>query len=374
MKKGFAWLFLLVLPILFGLTGTDAYAKANESTSAKKKKLSKKSAAAKRASARKPALQKRRAASRQASKSKRRVKRSTLASSARSKSAKRVAVRRASYAKHATRRKAVNPVIQFGTDPSDLRSAAAYIFDLQDAQTLYSKNADEALPIASLSKLMTALVVLEAGQNMDEMLEVTKDDIDTIKHTSSRLPIGAKLSRSDMLHIALMSSENRAASALGRHYPGGLPAFVNAMNGMAKMLGMESTHFVEPTGLSPQNVSSARDLVRLVIAAQEHPAISRYSTHRHHAVDAGKRVLQYRNSNRMVSYSTWDIALQKTGYIAEAGRCLIMQADIQGRPIIMVFLGSKGKFSRTADASTMRHWLEKTKLPQLADAAAATQG
>jgi serine-type D-Ala-D-Ala endopeptidase (penicillin-binding protein 7) len=374
MNKSFAWLILLALPLLLSLTAIDAYAKANESTSVKKKKVSKKSIAAKRAVSKKPVTKNRRATTKQANITKRPVKRAAAAASARSKFTKRIAPKRANYAKQASRRKALSPVIHFGTDPSDLKSAAAYIYDVENAQSLYSKNADEALPIASLTKLMTALVVLEGGQDMDEVLEVTRDDIDTIKHTSSRLPIGARLSRSDMLHIALMSSENRAASALGRHYPGGLPAFVNAMNGMSILLGMEATHFVEPTGLSPQNVSSARDLVRLVSAAQAHPLIRQYSTHRTHAVDIGNRVLQYRNTNRMVSYSTWDIALQKTGYIAEAGRCLIMQADIQGRAVVMVFLGSQGKFSRTADASTMRHWLEKTKLPQLADATVATQG
>jgi serine-type D-Ala-D-Ala endopeptidase (penicillin-binding protein 7) len=373
MKKSFAWLILLSLAIMASLIGNDVYAKANESTSAKKKKVLKRNVAVKRASSKKPATQNRRATTKRTSKARQSIKRAAVARSAPAKSRTRIAAKRASYAKQAARRKALAPVIHFGTDPSDLKSAAAYIYDVQNAQSLYSKNADEALPIASLTKLMTALVVLEGRQDMDEVLEVTNDDIDTIKHTTSRLPIGAKLSRSDMLHIALMSSENRAASALGRHYPGGLPAFVNAMNGMAALLGMEATHFVEPTGLSPQNVSSARDLARLVSAAQAHPLISQYSTHRNHVVDAGNRVLQYRNSNRLVSYSTWDIDLQKTGYISEAGRCLIMQADIQDRPIIMVFLGSKGKFSRIADASTMRHWLEKTRLPQLAEAKVSTQ-
>lgn len=366
MKKRFAWLISLSLVIMASLIGNDVYAKANETTSAKKKKVLKKTVAAKRAGSKKQTIKNRRASTRQATRTKRIVKRAAH-------SRKLIAAKRASYAKQGGRRKAISPAIHFGTDPSDLRSDAAYIYDVQNSQSLYSKDADEALPIASLTKLMTALIVLEGRQDMNEVLEVTRDDIDTIKHTSSRLPIGAKLSRSDMLHIALMSSENRAASALGRHYPGGLPAFVNAMNGMAKLLGMESTHFVEPTGLSPQNVASARDLSKLVIAAQAHPLIRQYSTHRNHVVNIGNRVLQYRNTNRMVSYSTWDITLQKTGYIAEAGRCLIMQADIQGRPIIMVFLGSEGKFSRTADASTMRHWLEKTRLPQLADATVATQ-
>jgi D-alanyl-D-alanine endopeptidase (penicillin-binding protein 7) len=243
-------------------------------------------------------------------------------------------------------------------NPLALSSNAALVIDESTAEVLYERNAAAVLPIASLTKLMTALVVLESRQDMDEILTVTQDDVDTIKHTTSRLPIGAQLARSEMLHIALMSSENRAASALGRNYPGGLSAFVNAMNAHAALLGMADTHYVEPTGLSSENVSSARDLAHLVWAAQAHPLIKTYSTHTDFAVDVGGPVLQYRNSNRLVRGSDWDIVLQKTGYIAEAGRCLVMQAVVEGRPVIMVFLDAKGKFSRSADANRVRHWLE----------------
>lgn len=259
-------------------------------------------------------------------------------------------------------------------DPLNLRSNAALVWDQSSSQVLFEKNSDVSLPIASLSKLMTGLVVVEAHQNMDEVLTVTSDDIDRLKHTYSRLPIGAQLTRAKMLHIALMSSENRAASSLGRHYPGGLPAFVGAMNAKAKALGMVDTLYVEPTGLSSQNVSSANDLAKLVIAAHEHPVIREYTTNTDYQVDTGGPVLQYRNSNRLISNPTWNIGLQKTGYIVEAGRCMVMQAIIKGRSIVMIFLDSKGKYSRGADASTIRKWLREVKIPAMADTAIASQG
>lgn len=246
-----------------------------------------------------------------------------------------------------------------------LKSNAALVLDQMSSEILFEKNAGAVLPIASITKLMTALVVLEARQDMQEILTVTTEDVDRIKHTSSRLPIGARLSRAEMLHIALMSSENRAASALGRHYPGGLPAFVEAMNAQAKLLGMTDTRYVEPTGLSSGNVSSAHDLAKLVIAAEQHPLIRKYSTYPAHAVSPGGRELQYVNSNRLIRHSNWKILLQKTGYIAEAGRCLVMQAVIDGRPIVMVFLDAEGKYSRAADANLIRAWLEKVGLPAL---------
>lgn len=259
-------------------------------------------------------------------------------------------------------------------NPLALSSNAALIVDESTGEKLYEKNPKAVLPIASITKLMTAFVILEAQQDMEEILTITKEDVDTIKHTSSRLPIGARLSRSEMLHIALMSSENRAASALGRHYPGGLSAFVDAMNGYAALLGMVDTHYVEPTGLSSKNVSSARDLANLVSAAQAHPLIKTYSTQAAFAVDIGGPVLQYRNSNRLVRGSDWEIVLQKTGYISEAGRCLVMQVVVEGRPVIMVFLDSKGKLSRSADANRIRHWLETVKLPTLTKMASAVEG
>lgn len=241
-----------------------------------------------------------------------------------------------------------------------LRSNAAFVMDQESAEVLLDKNANDAMPIASLTKLMTALLVIEAGQDMSEVLEVTNDDVDRIKFTSSRLPVGAKLSRGDMLHIALMSSENRAASVLGRQYPGGLTAFVEAMNAKAKALGMTAAHFVEPTGLSSDNVASARDLAKLVAAAHAHPLIAEYSTSNRYTVHPGRKTLHYVNSNRLVGKPDWEIGLQKTGYISEAGRCLVMKVNIDSRPVVMVFLNSVGKLTRFADAQRLRDWIAKT--------------
>lgn len=257
-------------------------------------------------------------------------------------------------------------------DALALKSNAAFVVEQDSSQVLFEKNAGIALPIASLTKLMTALVVVEARQDMNEVLEVTSDDIDREKNSGSRLRVGSRMSRADMLHIALMSSENRAASALGRHYPGGLPAFVAAMNAKAKALGMSSARFADSTGLSSQNVATARDLAKLVVAAYRHPIIREYSTNASYAVKAGNYQLQYINSNRLVKNPSWDIGLQKTGYISEAGRCLVMQSRIDGRPVVMVFLDSKGKDTRLGDAARVRKWLETAK-PHIPMQAAAQQ-
>ncbi|MDO8651792.1 MAG: D-alanyl-D-alanine endopeptidase [Undibacterium sp.] len=246
-------------------------------------------------------------------------------------------------------------------DPLALQSNVAYVVDQASSKVLFEKNSNVSLPIASITKLMTSLVVVESNQDMNEIIEVTTDDLDKEKGTGSRLQMGAKLSRADMLHIALMSSENRAASALGRSYIGGLPAFVAAMNAKAKQLGMTDTHYVDSSGLSSHNVASARDLVKLIIAAYQHPRIREYSTDSRYVVNPSGRPLQYSTTNKLVASPGWDIGLQKTGYIAEAGRCLVMQAMIEGRAIVMVFLDSKGKYSRLADAGRIRKWLETLK-------------
>jgi D-alanyl-D-alanine endopeptidase (penicillin-binding protein 7) len=246
-------------------------------------------------------------------------------------------------------------------DPLDLKSSVALVLDQSNMEVLFEKNANVALPIASITKLMTGLVVVQARQDMDEMLKVTDGDIDREKFTHSRLKIGSELSRSDMLHIALMSSENRAASALGRNYPGGLTAFVAAMNAKAKLLGMNDTHYVDSSGLSKSNVASARDLGRLVMAAHNEPLLRQYSTDQKTIVEPNGVPMRYGNTNRLVNNPDWDIGLQKTGFINEAGRCLVMQAKIEGRAVIMVFLDSKGTQSRTADAGRMRKWLEALK-------------
>jgi len=243
-------------------------------------------------------------------------------------------------------------------DPLDLKSSVALVIDQDTQQVLFSKNPQAVLPIASITKLMTALVVTEAALPLDEMLTISQDDVDTEKGSRSRLTVGTQLSRGEMLLLALMSSENRAAHALGRHYPGGMDAFVGAMNAKAKLLGMNDTRYVEPTGLSSQNRSSALDLVRLVDAAYAHQIIRELSVSREAQVDVGKRQLQFRSTNGLVRSPDWDIGLQKTGYISEAGRCLVMQAELAGRKLIMVLLDSAGKYSRIGDAERIRKWLD----------------
>ncbi|MGX4640399.1 D-alanyl-D-alanine endopeptidase [Massilia sp. SYSU DXS3249] len=240
-----------------------------------------------------------------------------------------------------------------------LRSSAVVILDQRSKAVLYQKNAHAVMPIASLTKLMTALVVLDARQDMKEMLTVSRADIDRLKYSSSRLRVGTRLSRADMLHLALMSSENRAASALGRYYPGGTRKFVAAMNAKARALGMKDTRYVEPTGLSRDNVSTPTDLARLVVAAEKNPVIRRYSTDHRFVIRQGKSKSVYRNTNRLTSSANWRIRLQKTGYISEAGRCMVLYAIVRKRPTVMVFLDAQGKFSHAADANRVRSWLAR---------------
>jgi serine-type D-Ala-D-Ala endopeptidase (penicillin-binding protein 7) len=243
-------------------------------------------------------------------------------------------------------------------DPLSLASNVALVLDQSTSEVLFEKNANVALPIASITKLMTGMVVVQAHQDMNEVITVTDADVDHHKFTSSRLRVGARMTRGDLLHIALMSSENRAAAALGRNYPGGISAFVEAMNDTARSLGMSDTHYVDSSGLSSENVSSARDLAKLVSVAHQEPLLRQYTTDPNTVVAASGRPLQFHNTNYLVSQPDWNIGLQKTGFINEAGRCLVMQALIQGRNVIMVFLDSKGKMSRTADAGRIRRWLE----------------
>jgi serine-type D-Ala-D-Ala endopeptidase (penicillin-binding protein 7) len=255
-------------------------------------------------------------------------------------------------------------------DPLDLASGAAFVVDQDSHEVLFSKNAQAVLPIASLTKLMSALVVAEAGLPLDEALSISAEDIDTEKGSRSRLTIGTTLSRMDLMHLSLMASENRAANALGRHFPGGLDAFVQAMNRKAADLGMRDTRFVEPTGLSSSNQSSARDLAVLVGEAHKHELLRSLSTSPSYEVAVGERQVQFRNTNRLVDNPTWQIGLQKTGYISEAGRCLVMQAQLAGRKLIMVLLDSAGKYSRLGDAERIRRWLSETA-PSLGQSRAA---
>ncbi len=242
-------------------------------------------------------------------------------------------------------------------DTLDLKSSVALVLDQDTQEVLLSKNSSAVLPIASITKLMTAVVVTEAKLPLDDMITISQDDVDTEKGSSSRLRVGTQLSRGEMLHLALMSSENRAAHALGRYYPGGIDAFVAAMNAKAKALGMPDTRYVEPTGLSSQNQSSAKDLATLVGAAYQYQIIRDLSTSQEHQVGVGNHQLQFRNTNGLVRNPGWDIGLQKTGYISEAGRCLVMQAKMAGRKLIMVFLDSAGKYSRQGDAERVRRWI-----------------
>lgn len=243
-------------------------------------------------------------------------------------------------------------------DPLDLKSSVALVVDQDTKEVLLSKNDHAVLPIASLTKLMTGLIVSEAHLPMDEPITITEDDVDTEKGSRSRLAVGTTLSRREMLHLALMSSENRAANALGRTYPGGLKTFVGLMNAKAQQLGMVDTRYVEPTGLSSHNQSSARDLALLVNVAHSDPVLREFSTSPGYEVAVGHRTLQYNNTNQLVKNPNWDIGLQKTGYISEAGRCLVMQTQIAGRKLIMVFLDSAGKLSRIGDAMRVRNWVE----------------
>lgn len=246
-------------------------------------------------------------------------------------------------------------------DPLALQSNVAYVLDQANSEVLFEKNANVALPIASITKMMTGLVVVEANQDMDEVLSISDDDIDQEKHTGSRLKVGTQLTRASMLQLALMSSENRAASALGRNYPGGLPAFVEAMNAKARALGMTDTYYVDSSGLSKRNMASARDLAKLAMAAYQHPLLREYSTAPKAVVEASGRPMHFGTTNRLIATPGWEIGLQKTGFINEAGRCLMMQAVIQGRAVIMVLLDAKGSAARAADAGRVRKWLEAIK-------------
>lgn len=274
---------------------------------------------------------------------------------------------------HAARRSPVRAVVEpahpsfgqlqglhAGIDALGLKSSVALVIDQDTNEVLFSKNPQAVLPIASITKLMTGLVVAEARQSLDDVLTISSDDIDTEKGSRSRLAVGTELTRGEMMHLALMSSENRAAHALGRYFPGGLSALVVAMNRKAASLGMADTRYVEPTGLSSQNQSSARDLARLVNEAHGQPLLRELTTSREAEVAVGHRMVQFHNTNGLVRSPQWDIGVQKTGYISESGHGLVMQAQLAGRKLIMVLLDSVGKYSRIGDAERIRKWLDRT--------------
>ncbi len=275
--------------------------------------------------------------------------------------------------RHAARKKAVDrkpvPVrparpkhksaAQSGTQDPQVRSSAVVVVDQSSGEVLFEKNPDAVLPIASITKLMTAMVVLDAGLELRESLAVTERDVDSLRASSSRLAVGTTLTREDLMRLALMSSENRAAHALSRHYPGGTPAFVAAMNRKAEQIGLRDTRFSDPTGLAASNVSSARDLVKMVGAAARYPLIREFTTTAAYTVELNGRAREFRNTNALVRNSDWEIGVSKTGYINEAGRCLVMLARLAGRPVIIVLLDSWGRLTRIGDANRIRRWVER---------------
>ncbi|MGD0501445.1 MAG: D-alanyl-D-alanine endopeptidase [Steroidobacteraceae bacterium] len=239
-----------------------------------------------------------------------------------------------------------------------LKSSSVLIIDPSDSSVLYSRNSDVAAPIASITKLMTALVVLDAHQPMGESLAITQAETELPKTNFSRLTVGTVLTRGDLMHLALMSSENRAAHALGTYYPGGVPALVRAMNAKARALGMTNAHFDDPTGLSSENVASPEDLAKLVVAASRNATIREYSTDKSYTVRVHRRLVEFHNTDNLVANPAWNIIVQKTGYISEAGKCLVMEAVIEGRSVVIVLLDSLGKYTRVADAKRVKSWME----------------
>jgi len=243
-----------------------------------------------------------------------------------------------------------------------LYSASALVIDQETGNALFEKQSSAIVPIASISKLMTAMVVLDAKLDMNEVIAIGDDDVDELKGTRSRLPVGTTMTRQTAMLLALMSSENRAAHALGRQYPGGMPAFVKAMNQKAQALGMVSSRFEEPTGLSSNNVSTAHDLARMVAAAARYPEIRNFSTTGEASVDINGHIREFRNTNALVRSDTWEIGVSKTGYISEAGRCLVMQARVADKPVVIVLLDSSGKMTRVGDANRIKRWMESASL------------
>lgn len=267
------------------------------------------------------------------------------------------------YVKPTTIRKAVRHV-SMDMDPGRLAlySASALVVDQNSGQAIIEKHADLVVPIASISKLMTAMVVLDARLDLQEVISIGDEDVDGLKGTRSRLPVGTTMTRETAMLLALMSSENRAAHALGRHYPGGMPAFVQAMNRKAQALGMVNSSFEEPTGLSSNNVSTAHDLARMVAAAARYPEIRHFSTTAEAKLELNGRIREFGNTNALVRSDNWEIGISKTGYISEAGRCLVMQARVADKPVVIVLLDSNGKMTRVGDANRIKRWMESAGL------------
>lgn len=257
-----------------------------------------------------------------------------------------------------------------------VQSGSALVVDQFGGEALFQKNANQVVPIASITKLMTAMVVLDGSPALQEPVRITDEDVDYLRGSRSRLHVGSVLSRESALLLALMSSENRAANALARHYPGGMPAFLAAMNIKAQALGMRDTHFEDPTGLTSNNVSTANDLAKMVAAAYKYPLIREFSTTAEATVDVGAREMAYRNTNPLVRSAAWDVGLSKTGYISEAGKCLVMQARVADKPVVIVLLDSAGKLTRVGDANRIKRWMESAHASRrdAIHAAASTSG
>jgi serine-type D-Ala-D-Ala endopeptidase (penicillin-binding protein 7) len=299
------------------------------------------------------------AAAKQQPQQRKTVSKAVAAAKAAPKSVQQVALRQGGKQRVGRRMAAPPPPEIFNPDVLDVQSTAALVINPSNGKVIYDKNIGAVAPIASITKLMTAMVVLDAKLPLNESIELTEDDLDTLKNTGSRLQIGTVLTRDEMLRLALMSSENRAASALGRAYPGGMAAFVREMNLKAVSLEMLHTSFVDSTGLSSSNVSTAQDLVKMVQAAYQYPLVRQYSTGNGYAVYANNgRPMQFGNSNSLVVSPDWHINLQKTGYIREAGRCLVMHTTIANAPIVIVLLDSWGRLSRVGDANRIKKWIE----------------
>lgn len=239
-----------------------------------------------------------------------------------------------------------------------VQSGAALVFDQREGNMLYQKNADHVVPIASITKVMTAMVVLDSVPDLQAAIAVSDEDVDYLRGSRSRLPVGSVVTRETALLLALMASENRAANALARHYPGGMDAFLAAMNRKAQALGMTNTRFQDPTGLTSNNVSTAHDLAKMVIAAHRYPLIREFSTTSDAKAEVSGRQLEFRNTNQLVKSTAWDIGLSKTGYIHEAGKCLVMQARLADKPVVIVLLDSVGKLTRIGDANRIKRWME----------------
>jgi serine-type D-Ala-D-Ala endopeptidase (penicillin-binding protein 7) len=245
-----------------------------------------------------------------------------------------------------------------------IRSASALVKDQKTGEFLVQKQTDAVVPIASITKLMTAMVVLDSKVDLDELITIEESDVDTVLNSPSRLPVGTRLSREDALLLSLMASENRAAHALGRTYPGGRKVFINAMNAKATSLGLSKTHFEDASGLSSGNTSSALDLARMVDAAYQYSLVRDFTTRDEATIHNGHRVIEFHNTNRLLQNPDWQIGLSKTGFTNEAGRCLVMQASVAHRPLLIVLLDAQGRLTRFADANRIKNWMEQRLLSQ----------